>query len=182
MRLSAVIRKEGRLFVSWCPELDVASQGRTRKQALSNLVEAVQLYLEDEDAKTPPGKAYLTTFEIEDGKTSRPASAWGFGRAAARRVRESRSTLQSRQAQGDRAWRDAGCRRSEPSGDRAWNPPIDHPSIGPHAKRVRAVAPIDRRPIHVVRGDDLHTGINTSLNVGVMMAAGASTRPGEVVL
>lgn len=39
-----------------------------------------------------------------------------------------------------------------------------------------------RRKMGVVLGDDVHTGINTSLNVGVMLPAGASTRPGEVVL
>lgn len=39
-----------------------------------------------------------------------------------------------------------------------------------------------RRKFGVVLGDDVHTGINTSLNVGVMLPAGASTLPGEVVL
>ncbi|HWH09120.1 MAG TPA: bifunctional sugar-1-phosphate nucleotidylyltransferase/acetyltransferase [Candidatus Thermoplasmatota archaeon] len=39
-----------------------------------------------------------------------------------------------------------------------------------------------RRKFGVVLGDGVHTGINTSLNVGVMLPAGASTMPGEVVL
>ena len=39
-----------------------------------------------------------------------------------------------------------------------------------------------RRKMGVVLGDDVHTGINTSLNVGVMLPAGAATAPGEVVL
>ncbi|MBI4392788.1 MAG: NTP transferase domain-containing protein [Euryarchaeota archaeon] len=39
-----------------------------------------------------------------------------------------------------------------------------------------------RRKFGVVLGDDVHTGINTSLNVGVMLAAKAATRPGDVVL
>ena len=39
-----------------------------------------------------------------------------------------------------------------------------------------------RRKMGVVLGDDVHTGINTSLNVGVMLPAGAATRPGEVVM
>jgi len=39
-----------------------------------------------------------------------------------------------------------------------------------------------RRKFGVVCGDDVHTGINTSLNVGVMLPADGATTPGEVVL
>jgi bifunctional UDP-N-acetylglucosamine pyrophosphorylase/glucosamine-1-phosphate N-acetyltransferase len=39
-----------------------------------------------------------------------------------------------------------------------------------------------RRKLGVIVGDDVHTGINTSLNVGVMLPAGGATRPGEVVM
>lgn len=39
-----------------------------------------------------------------------------------------------------------------------------------------------RRKLGVICGDDVHTGINTSLNVGVMLPAGAVTAPGEVVM
>lgn len=39
-----------------------------------------------------------------------------------------------------------------------------------------------RRKFGVVLGDDVHTGINTSLNVGVMLPAGGATAPGEVVM
>jgi len=46
-RLSAVIHREGNWFVSLCPEIDVASQGGTVEEAIENLREAVQLYLED---------------------------------------------------------------------------------------------------------------------------------------
>ncbi|MFN0067985.1 MAG: type II toxin-antitoxin system HicB family antitoxin [Limisphaerales bacterium] len=44
--LTAVIEPEGRWFVSRCPELDVASQGRSRKEAHAMLAEAVALWLE----------------------------------------------------------------------------------------------------------------------------------------
>jgi predicted RNase H-like HicB family nuclease len=66
-RLSAFIEKEDKLFVALCPELDVASQGETLDLALSNLKEAVQLYLESADPSeihlpsTPP---ILTTLDI----------------------------------------------------------------------------------------------------------------------
>lgn len=44
--LSAVIEKDGAWFVSRCPELGVASQGKTRTEAHRMLVEAVELWLE----------------------------------------------------------------------------------------------------------------------------------------
>ena len=43
--LPFVVKKQGPWFVSSCPVLDVCSQGRTRKQAQENLVEALQLFL-----------------------------------------------------------------------------------------------------------------------------------------
>ena len=49
--LTAVIEKEGNWFVSTCPELGVASQGKTRKEAYAMLAEAVELWLESASAK-----------------------------------------------------------------------------------------------------------------------------------
>lgn len=43
---TAVLEKEGSEFVALCPELDVASQGGTVEEALANLREAVELFLE----------------------------------------------------------------------------------------------------------------------------------------
>jgi predicted RNase H-like HicB family nuclease len=43
--LSAVIEKEGGWFVSICPELGVASQGKTRQKAYTMLAEAVEGWL-----------------------------------------------------------------------------------------------------------------------------------------
>jgi predicted RNase H-like HicB family nuclease len=45
-KFSTVLSKEDNWFVSYCPELGVASQGKTRKSAIKNLKEAVELYLE----------------------------------------------------------------------------------------------------------------------------------------
>ncbi len=50
---SAVITKEDKWYVALCPELDIASQGRTVEKALSNLKAALELYLADEDVKLP---------------------------------------------------------------------------------------------------------------------------------
>lgn len=46
---TALLRKEGDGYVAICPELDVASQGPTVEQAIANLKEAVELFLECAD-------------------------------------------------------------------------------------------------------------------------------------
>jgi predicted RNase H-like HicB family nuclease len=50
-RLTAVIEKEGKWYVATCPELGVASQGRTNKEAKSMLQEAVELLFAEADEK-----------------------------------------------------------------------------------------------------------------------------------
>ncbi len=63
---SAILWKEGRLQIAWSPELDIASQGKTVEAALSNLREAIELYLQDEDAKIPADRSpILTTLSVE---------------------------------------------------------------------------------------------------------------------
>ena len=46
MNLTALLEREGDGYVVLCPELDVASQGDNVSDALSNLREAVELFLE----------------------------------------------------------------------------------------------------------------------------------------
>ena len=46
--MSALVWKEGDLYVAKAVEVEVASQGPTKKQALDNLQEALELYFEDE--------------------------------------------------------------------------------------------------------------------------------------
>ena len=63
---SAVLWKEDQLQIAWSPELDIASQGKTVEDALNKLREAIELYLEDEDAKIPTNQsAILTTLNVE---------------------------------------------------------------------------------------------------------------------
>lgn len=45
-QLTAIIEREGDGYVSLCPELDIASQGRTIEEARDNLVEALELFFE----------------------------------------------------------------------------------------------------------------------------------------
>jgi len=53
LELSSVVSKEGKLYVANCPELEITSQGKNVESALDNLREAIELYLEDEDARVP---------------------------------------------------------------------------------------------------------------------------------
>ncbi len=63
LRLTAVLIKEDDGgYSSICPELEVASQGETVEESIEMLKEAVELYLEDEDAKIP--ETVVQPFEI----------------------------------------------------------------------------------------------------------------------
>lgn len=53
--VTAIIRKENPFYVGWCPELNIASQGKSIDETIANLREALELYLEDEDAYVPEG-------------------------------------------------------------------------------------------------------------------------------
>ena len=45
--VTAVIWQEDDVYVSKCPELEIASAGDTPEEALENLKEAVELYIEN---------------------------------------------------------------------------------------------------------------------------------------
>ena len=47
MELTAIIKKGEKQYVALCPELDVTSQGHTVEEALGNLKEAAELYVEE---------------------------------------------------------------------------------------------------------------------------------------
>jgi predicted RNase H-like HicB family nuclease len=44
IKLTALIERDGDGYVSLCPELDVASQGKTIEEARDNLREALELF------------------------------------------------------------------------------------------------------------------------------------------
>lgn len=59
---TAVLHKEDDLYVAECPEVGSVSQGYTIEEAIANLKEATELYLEEfllEDTS----KSLMTTFE-----------------------------------------------------------------------------------------------------------------------
>jgi predicted RNase H-like HicB family nuclease len=69
--LTAVVQKEGGDWVSWCPELDIASQGQTVEQAKANLQEAVDLFLEtasrQEIERLLRTETYVSSLEVTIG-------------------------------------------------------------------------------------------------------------------
>lgn len=60
---TAVIHKEDRWYVADCPEVGTVSQGKTVEEAVANLKEATELYLDEFPLKevTHP---LLTTFDV----------------------------------------------------------------------------------------------------------------------
>ena len=60
---TAILHQEGNLYVAECSETGTASQGETIEQAIANLQEATELYLEEFPLKTT-SHPILTTFEI----------------------------------------------------------------------------------------------------------------------
>jgi len=67
MKLTEFIEREGDWFVAHCPELNIASQGKTVQEASTNLREAVNLFLEYADEQEVKsrltGEVYVSQFE-----------------------------------------------------------------------------------------------------------------------
>ncbi|MFN0101700.1 MAG: type II toxin-antitoxin system HicB family antitoxin [Bryobacteraceae bacterium] len=61
---AATVWREGDWHVAQCLEVDVASQGETEDEALSNLREALELYFEPPQATRPPK---IRLIEVEVG-------------------------------------------------------------------------------------------------------------------
>ena len=59
--LHALVHQEGKWFVAVCPEVGVTSQGLTIEEAVMNVKEATELYLEDEPL---PEASDLLTFQV----------------------------------------------------------------------------------------------------------------------
>lgn len=61
---TAVLHKEEDMYVAHCPEAGTASQGHTIEEAIANLKEATELYLEEFPMAKPP-QSLITTFEVK---------------------------------------------------------------------------------------------------------------------
>jgi len=69
---TAVIRKGEKQFVALCPEVDVVSQGYTIEESITNLKEAVELYVEE--MGTPENlseETFLVRFDLPVGKVTK---------------------------------------------------------------------------------------------------------------
>jgi predicted RNase H-like HicB family nuclease len=68
---TAIIEREDKLYVALCPELDIASQGSSVENALENLKEAVDLFLETADPKELKERrrehVFVTQFQAANG-------------------------------------------------------------------------------------------------------------------
>ena len=67
--LTAILHREGDFYVAECPEVGTASQGSSLEEALANLKEATELFLEE--FPLPEGeRTLLTTFEVAVGSAA----------------------------------------------------------------------------------------------------------------
>ena len=68
---TASISQEGELFIAQCLEIDVASQGKSEDDAINNLKEALELYLEPPRPTVMPK---LRKFKVSiNSDTSQPS-------------------------------------------------------------------------------------------------------------
>ena len=61
--LTAVLHEDDDMYVAECPEVGTVSQGNTIEEAVENLKEATELYLEEFPLKKDV-KSFITTFEV----------------------------------------------------------------------------------------------------------------------
>jgi predicted RNase H-like HicB family nuclease len=70
-RLTAIIEREGDIFVALCPEFDIASHGSSIEEARSNLIEALTLFFEtaapSEVARRLHDEVFVTQVEVPVG-------------------------------------------------------------------------------------------------------------------
>ena len=98
--LTTIINPEDDSYVAFCPELDIASQGKTIEEARDNLVEAVELFFEiaspseieerlnkdeldseklDLIEREHPAYEPIVTKVLQDALTEEPSSSAGKG-------------------------------------------------------------------------------------------------------
>ena len=63
VKYNVMVQKEEKWYVAKCLDNSVASQGKTIEEALENLKEALELYLQSEEAEKPK-EMLITTLEV----------------------------------------------------------------------------------------------------------------------
>jgi len=68
--LPAIVWREGAWFVAKTLGVEVASQGRSKEEALQNLEEALDLYFEEESAEVPAA-SFLNNLQFKNLELTR---------------------------------------------------------------------------------------------------------------
>lgn len=63
IKYNVIIQKEENWYVAKCIDNNVASQGKTIEEAMQNLKEALELYIQDEIPEKPK-EIFITTLEV----------------------------------------------------------------------------------------------------------------------
>ena len=63
IKYNVIIQKEENWYVAKCIDNNVASQGKTIEEAMTNLKEAIELYIQNEEPKQPK-EIFITTLEV----------------------------------------------------------------------------------------------------------------------
>jgi predicted RNase H-like HicB family nuclease len=63
-RFTAAVTRDNKWYVARCLEVEVASQGQTLEEALSNLREALELYFEDENEPVITDSPIIAPIEV----------------------------------------------------------------------------------------------------------------------
>lgn len=64
IKVTVMVQKEENWYVAKCLENNVASQGKTIEESLSNLKEALELYYENEKPEVFNVQTFITTLEV----------------------------------------------------------------------------------------------------------------------
>ncbi len=63
IKYNVIIQKEEKWYVAKCIDNNVASQGKTIEEAINNLKEALELYIQNEEP-VQPKEIFVTTLEV----------------------------------------------------------------------------------------------------------------------
>lgn len=63
IKYNVIIQKEENWYVAKCIDNNIASQGKTIEEAMRNLKEALELYMQDEEP-VKPKEIFVTTLEV----------------------------------------------------------------------------------------------------------------------
>ena len=64
---TTIIQRDGEWYVALCPELDIASQGKTVEEARRNLVEAIELFFEVASSEEIQNRLHPEVFVTQVG-------------------------------------------------------------------------------------------------------------------